>query len=465
MRRREACRPWMQWSRSSRYCSGPSKAQAAPGPGRRRRDEPSRSTTAEACVDCHASRTAHRRGGRSAPTSARGHRTAAGLRRAGGCGSTRRARRSPVTCVGDAGGGRCTASGPRPALEVTQEHLDLPGVTDLDGLPMTTVERSLSFESAARRPACADAVVAFCMAAYIVTSPPRTDDERVLRLSARGVGRRSGWRDRRSSFAEARTAGRPRRSDAARGAGRLAGYRGDPARRWHRSWTPTPSRPEREHPEAAVAGRRAPRRSVRWRSRRRADGTATGSTSGWRSSAFGAEYDGEDFHTERRRRSTTRGVASGCGVPQDWTIVVARKATRPRPAPGHRPDAVPSRPRSRPQKSTDPPESFGRVSVTAVSFGRVSGSGAPRPRRRGGRRTGDRRRGGRGRPGAPARARCGGGPPRAPRGSASARCGRTSSPRASRAAPGSASREPGRRCRRRSTARVWIWSRSRAVRV
>jgi hypothetical protein len=54
---------------------------------------------------------------------------------------------------------------PQTGIEVTQEHLDLQEMTALDGLPMTTVQRSLGFEMRYAGN-LRNAVVAFCMAAY-----------------------------------------------------------------------------------------------------------------------------------------------------------------------------------------------------------------------------------------------------------------------------------------------------------
>jgi hypothetical protein len=54
---------------------------------------------------------------------------------------------------------------PQAVIEVTQEHLDLQEMTALDGLPMTTVRRSLGYEMRYAG-SIRNAVVAFCMAAY-----------------------------------------------------------------------------------------------------------------------------------------------------------------------------------------------------------------------------------------------------------------------------------------------------------
>jgi hypothetical protein len=54
---------------------------------------------------------------------------------------------------------------PQTGIEVTQEHLDHQEMTALDGLPMTTVQRSLGYEMRYAGN-LRNAVVAFCMAAY-----------------------------------------------------------------------------------------------------------------------------------------------------------------------------------------------------------------------------------------------------------------------------------------------------------
>ena len=54
---------------------------------------------------------------------------------------------------------------PQPGIEISQEHLDLRDLTELDGLPMTSLVRSLCFEMRYARSE-RDAAVAFCMAAY-----------------------------------------------------------------------------------------------------------------------------------------------------------------------------------------------------------------------------------------------------------------------------------------------------------
>jgi len=54
---------------------------------------------------------------------------------------------------------------PQAGIQVTQEHLDLRELTVLDGLPMTTVQRSLGFEMRYAGD-LRSAAVSFCMAAY-----------------------------------------------------------------------------------------------------------------------------------------------------------------------------------------------------------------------------------------------------------------------------------------------------------
>jgi hypothetical protein len=54
---------------------------------------------------------------------------------------------------------------PQVGIEVTQEHLDLQEMAVVDGLPMTTVQRSLGYEMRYAG-SVRSAAVAFCMAAY-----------------------------------------------------------------------------------------------------------------------------------------------------------------------------------------------------------------------------------------------------------------------------------------------------------
>jgi hypothetical protein len=144
---------------------------------------------------------------------------------------------------------------PQVGIEVTQEHLDLQEMAVVDGLPMTTVQRSLGYEMRYAG-SVRSAAMAFCMAAAVLRPRLHRGDERLLR-QARGVGRHPA-RAVRDGARGGELLVAPGSSDAARVAARR--------RLAQASVQPTGVRPLRSaHRNARPAG---PRGGRRWGVRR-----------------------------------------------------------------------------------------------------------------------------------------------------------------------------------------------------